>query len=83
MTRPDSPPSGLIKELGLDSRLESMLDEEWGIEELYPPQSEALPHSLSGKSLMLAAPTASGKSLVAYLTIVQRLISDLKGDLAL
>jgi len=83
MAQPDSPPSGLIKELGLDSRLESMLDEEWGIEELYPPQTEALPHSLSGKSLMLAAPTASGKSLVAYLTIVQRLISDLKGDLAL
>ncbi len=83
MAQPNSPPSGRIKELGLDSRLESMLDEEWGIEKLYPPQSEALPLSLSGRNLMLAAPTASGKSLVAYLTIVQRLISDLKGGLAL
>ena len=60
-----------------------MLREKWGIEELFPPQAEALPHALSGRNVMLTIPTASGKSLVAYLAIVHRLISDLEGARAL
>ena len=39
-------------------------------ETLYPPQEEALPLALQGKNLVIAVPTASGKSLVAYLAIV-------------
>jgi len=46
------------------------LFKEQGIEELYPPQAEALPYALSRKNVVLSAPTASGKSLVAYLTIL-------------
>ena len=46
-----------------------------GYTELYPPQEEALPIALSGKNLVLAVPTASGKSLVAYLAIVNAVLS--------
>jgi len=39
-----------------------------GIEELYPPQEEALQAGvLKGKNLVLASPTASGKTLIAEL----------------
>ena len=53
-----------------------MLREDWSIEKLFPPQAEALPHALSGRNVILTIPTASGKSLVAYLAIVHRLTSD-------
>ena len=43
--------------------------------DLYPPQEEALPIALRGKNLMLAVPTASGKSLVAYLAILNSVLS--------
>jgi ATP-dependent DNA helicase len=42
-----------------------------GITSLYPPQAEALVPALAGESLVLAAPTASGKSLVAYLALLR------------
>ncbi|MFW6121545.1 MAG: DEAD/DEAH box helicase [Petrotogales bacterium] len=46
------------------------------ISDLYPPQAEALPHALKGKNLVMSIPTASGKSLVAYLAIIHRLIKE-------
>jgi len=49
---------------------------EHDISELYPPQVEALPFALKGDNLVLSIPTASGKSLVAYLAIVHRLINE-------
>ena len=69
-----------LEGLGLDGNLVSMLRDEWGIERLFPPQAEALPHALSGRNLMLTIPTASGKSLVAYLALVHRLKTDLEGS---
>jgi helicase len=51
-----------------------------GIEELYPPQADAIGPALLGENLVLAIPTASGKSLVAYLAI---LASVLRGGKAL
>ena len=66
-----------IEQLGLSPDIVNLLREKWGIKELYPPQQEALPHALSGKNLMLTIPTASGKSLVAHLTIAHRLKNDL------
>jgi len=68
-----------LADIELDQRLIEFLRSGWGIEELFPPQQEALPYSLSGRNLMLTIPTASGKSLVAHLTIIQRLITDLEG----
>ena len=68
-----------VADLGLEPRITAILEEQ-GIAELYPPQAEALPLALNGESLVVAIPTASGKSLVAYLAIVQ---SVLKGGKAL
>ncbi len=68
-----------IADLGLDPRIPATLEEQ-GITELYPPQAEAIGPALAGKNLVLAIPTASGKSLVAYLAILK---SVLKGGKAL
>ena len=57
---------------------ETALDPAWkkilvadGITSLYPPQAESVDPVLAGKSLLLACPTASGKSLVAYLALLR------------
>lgn len=83
MAQSSDRPSRRLEDLGLDDRLVRMLHEEWGIEELFPPQAEALPPALSGRNVMLTIPTASGKSLVAHLTMVHRLTTDLEGARAL
>jgi len=62
-----------LDELGLDPRIVRRLAEE-GIEELYPPQEQAIGPALEGKNLVLAVPTASGKSLVGYLAILQAVL---------
>jgi len=58
----------------VDPRVRALLAQQ-GIERLYPPQEAALDAALSGRSLVLSIPTASGKSLVAYLALVQRYLS--------
>lgn len=68
-----------VANLGVDRRIVEILKEQ-GIEELYPPQEQAVGPALLGENLVLAIPTASGKSLVAYLAI---LASVLKGGKAL
>ena len=68
-----------IAELGLDPRIVEILKGQ-GIEELYPPQADAIGPALLGENLVLAIPTASGKSLVAYLAIIA---SVLRGGKAL
>ena len=72
-------PISHLDEFEFDDRLKKMLREKWGIHGLFPPQAEALPNSLKGRNLMLAVPTASGKSLVAHITLANRLIGDLNG----
>jgi len=58
-----------VTELPLDDRaVKVILDQ--GIEELYPPQQDSSMAVLQGKNTVLAVPTASGKSLVAYLACV-------------
>ncbi len=57
-------------DLALPDGVTEILEEE-GIVELYPPQEKALPPALERKNLVLAVPTASGKSLVAYLTAIK------------
>ncbi|ELK56075.1 ski2-like helicase, partial [Haloferax sp. BAB-2207] len=48
---------------------EALRDE--GIEELYPPQAEAVEAGLTdGESLVAAVPTASGKTLIAELAML-------------
>lgn len=55
----------------LDPRIRAALAAQ-GIEKLYPPQQEALEPLLEGKNLVVSIPTASGKSLIAYLAILHR-----------
>lgn len=38
-----------------------------GFREMYPPQEEAIPKALSGRNLVAAVPTASGKSLIGFI----------------
>jgi helicase len=64
-----------LEELPLNKGIIDVLKEH-DISELYPPQAEALPYVLKGENMVLSIPTASGKSLVAYLTIVHRLIHE-------
>ena len=45
-----------------------------GIAEFYPPQAEAIPHVINDKNVVLSIPTASGKSLVAYIAIANKLL---------
>jgi len=48
-----------------------------GIRELYPPQEEAIgAGALEGKNLVLASPTASGKTLVAELCAVKHVLEN-------
>ena len=50
-----------------------------GIEELYPPQAKGVVPAVKGKNLVLAVPTASGKSLVAYIALVHFALKGEKG----
>ncbi len=59
-----------LSETPLDASVRGLLESD-GITELYPPQAAALPPVLAGESLLLACPTASGKSLVAYLALLR------------
>ncbi len=62
-----------FEELKLDKGIIDILKEH-EISEFYPPQADALPYALQAENLVLSIPTASGKSLVAYLAIVNRLL---------
>ncbi|MBJ03164.1 MAG: hypothetical protein CMB65_00465 [Euryarchaeota archaeon] len=71
-----------VSKLDLPQNVIDLLVNEWDITRLHPPQAEALPVALSGENLLLAIPTASGKSLVAYLAIIQRILVDKPGSRA-
>lgn len=43
---------------------------ESGIRELFPPQEQALPYILNRENLILAVPTAAGKTLIAEIAMV-------------
>lgn len=67
-------PVSAVREIDFPTGVSALLTEVWNIEQLHPPQAEAVPLALSGKNLLLAIPTASGKSLVAYLAMFQKLL---------
>jgi helicase len=67
----------MISEMELDQRVKDIIASK-GITEFYPPQAEALEHVLAGKNVVLAIPTASGKSLVAYIGILRRVLEGKK-----
>ena len=65
-----------LGEFQIDERLKKMLQENWGISQLFPPQARALPNSLDGRNLMLAITTARVKSLIAQITKAHRMYID-------
>ncbi len=63
-----------IKELPIPEPVKQVLLNS-GISELYPPQQEAvLAGALDGKNLVLASPTASGKTLIAELCALKHVL---------
>ncbi|MFA5772281.1 MAG: DEAD/DEAH box helicase [Thermoplasmata archaeon] len=64
-----------VDELQIDRRIIQILKEQ-GIEELYPPQAEALPHALNKENLVMAIPTAAGKTLVAYVAMLNSILRE-------
>ena len=65
-----------VDELQVDERVKKVIKDR-GIEELYPPQAEALKSGvLEGKNLVLAIPTASGKTLVSEIVMVNKLLRE-------
>lgn len=57
----------------LSEKVKECLSER-GINELYPPQEEAIRKGvLKGKNLVVSSPTASGKTLIAELAILKKL----------
>src|SRR6266700_3037896 len=63
-----------LRELPLDSQVVQLLEGE-GLDNLYPPQEDAIKAGvLDGKNLVLASPTASGKTLVAEICILKHIL---------
>lgn len=59
---------------GLDPRLVAALHGR-GISRLYSHQAQALEHALAGRHVVVATPTASGKSLCYHLPVLQGLLT--------
>ncbi|WP_455367985.1 DEAD/DEAH box helicase [[Eubacterium] cellulosolvens] len=63
-----------ISELNIPQSVKDLFLE-GGYDELYPPQADAIAMDvLDGRNLVLATPTASGKTLIAQLCILKHLI---------
>lgn len=65
-----------LKSFDVDERIIKVIRER-GIEEFYPPQEDALKSGvLKGRNLVLAIPTASGKTLVAEIVMINKLLKE-------
>jgi len=65
-----------VEEIDIDSKLKNKLIEQ-NIFSLYPPQEEAIRKGLlDSKNLVVAIPTASGKTLIAIFAMFSALINN-------
>ena len=62
-----------VDELDISPDIVKALNEQ-GFTELHPPQAEAIPKALTGGNLVVAVPTASGKSLIAYIAALRTIL---------
>jgi helicase len=68
----------LLEKLPLPEKIVSILKKE-GIESLNPPQVAAIKKGLfDGKNLVVASPTASGKTLIAEMAILKNFLEGKK-----
>jgi helicase len=67
-----------IADLPLDPEIQDVFQEA-GFDELYPSQVEAAPLACEGNSVVCAVPTASGKTLVAQMALLQQAMQGRKG----
>jgi len=67
-------PKCAVSQLDLPEPFLKFIKDEWGIENLHPPQAEAMPSILAGQNTMVCIPTASGKSLVAFMGIINQVL---------
>jgi helicase len=59
-----------VEDIPMDQAVKDVLSNQ-GIDVLYPPQQKALVPLFQNKNLVVAAPTSSGKSLIAYLAALK------------
>ncbi|MBS3782145.1 MAG: DEAD/DEAH box helicase [Candidatus Thermoplasmatota archaeon] len=64
-----------VEDLDISDKAKNVIRSD-GIEELYPPQEKGVDDVLSGNNCVFAYPTASGKSLLAYLGIIKRVLDE-------
>ena len=62
-----------VRELDVSGEIVAALEEQRYVT-LHPPQAEALPKALEGNNLVVAVPTASGKSLIAYVSALKAIL---------
>ncbi len=63
-----------VSELDIPEEVKVLLQER-GLDELYPPQEDAInANVLDGKNLVLASPTASGKTLIAEICALKHVL---------
>ena len=62
-----------IEELDLPGEAIEALRQQ-GYVRLHPPQAEAIPKALEGSNLVVAVPTASGKSLIGYTAAIKTIL---------
>ncbi len=68
-------PESAVSRLGLPDDFVHFVENDWGIKTLHPPQAEAMPSILAGRNTMICIPTASGKSLVAFMGLVNQIMT--------
>ena len=64
-----------FRDLDIPESLKDALEEQ-GFTEMYPPQAEAIPKALTGKNLVAAVPTASGKSMIGFVPALSKVLRD-------
>lgn len=62
-----------VDELDISDRIAEALNSV-GFVNLHPPQAEAIPIALTGRNLVAAIPTASGKSLIGYVPALKTIV---------
>ncbi len=72
-----------INDLVLPDKAKKFFTKQWGINTLHPPQAQSMEAIFSNRNALIAIPTASGKSLIAYIAILRKLLLEEIGSKAI